>query len=196
MTGLMEDAYSIERIRDRMQIQDLLFRLVRAVDRRDYESLRAGFHPGSTDHHGAYVGDVDGYIAFSRERNAAIPASMHNLGNILIEFVSEHLALVESYVWSVQLYPPEARAALQQFISGPPPAAPDGVNSLGCARYVDRIERRDGAWKVIRRTVLMDWRLFVDANGSPIEFPMFETSARGPEDWLYQERRALGLQQG
>jgi len=98
-------------MRDRFQIQDLLFRLVRAVDRRDYDSLREGFHPDSIDHHGAYVGDVEGYISFSRDRNEAIPASMHNLGNILIEFVSEHLALVESYVWSVQLYPAEARAA-------------------------------------------------------------------------------------
>jgi len=187
-----EDSYSLERLRDRFQIQDLLYRIARSVDRCDYAAMRECFHPDSFDDHGAYAGGPEGYIAFSRERNQTIPASMHLLGNMLIEFTATDSALVESYLWSVQLYPPEARQSLEHFL--PKGAAPDGaVNSLGAVRYVDRIDRRDGAWKIKHRTVLMDWKALTPATG-PTEFSMFKPSSRGPDDWLFQERRALGLE--
>ncbi|MDB5861568.1 MAG: hypothetical protein JWQ76_5257 [Ramlibacter sp.] len=187
------DEYSLERMRDRMQIQDLLYRLVRAVDRRDYDAVRDAFHPDGVDDHGAYSGGFEGYIEFSRKRNETIPSSMHQLSNILVEFASLDLALVETYVWSVQQYPAAARAALSQFVGNNAPEAAHGVDSLGCARYVDRIERREGRWRIRHRTVLMDWKAMLPLQAPPAAFPMFKPSSRNQEDWLYRERRALGI---
>jgi hypothetical protein len=88
------DQYSPERLSDRAQIQDLLLRWCRAVDRLDLEAIRGVFHPDAIDHHGAYTGGVDGLIEWIRNRHLTIPFSMHLLGNMLIEFSDSDNAVV------------------------------------------------------------------------------------------------------
>lgn len=191
-----QDAYGLERLRDRAMIQDVIYQLCRAVDRRDTEAIRAAYHSDAIDSHGAYVGGVEGYMRFSEARNTTIPFSMHQVSNLLIEFAGDDRALVETYLWSVQRYSPESAGSFAQF-AGPEAArqvAERGVDSFGCHRYVDRFERRDGRWRIARRTVVFDWRTLLPLPPHPPAFqPDWTVGQRTPDDWLLKERAAMGL---
>ena len=189
------DDYSPERIADRMQIQDCMYRWCRAVDRLDFSGIRDVFHPDATDMHGAYDGPVDGLIDWIRSRHAAIPFSMHAVSNLLIEFAGPDLALVETYVRTTQRYPAEARAALDQLAGGKAGAGDGGMDLITCSRYVDRFERReDRRWKIARRTLVADWKQFVPV---PADLPTppasQQTGRRNQDDFIFQERQALGI---
>lgn len=190
----MQGDYSPERIADRMQIQDCMYKWCRSVDRLDYEGMRDVFHPDAVDRHGAFDGPVDGLIDWIRNRHAAIPFSMHAVSNMLIEFAGHDLALVETYVRTTQRYPADARQALDQLAGGK--AGPDGcaMDLLTCSRYVDRFERRDGRWKIAARTLVADWKQFVPVPGDLPAPPASQvTGRRGAEDFVFRERRALGI---
>ncbi|MBB3182130.1 nuclear transport factor 2 family protein [Variovorax sp. Sphag1AA] len=194
MSNFLDD-YSPERIADRMQIQDCMYRWCRAVDRLDFSGIRDVFHHDATDMHGAYDGPVDGLIDWIRSRHAAIPFSMHAVSNLLIEFAGPDLALVETYVRTTQRYPAEARAALDQLAGGKAGADGGGMDLMTCSRYVDRFERReDRRWKIARRTLVADWKQFVPV---PADLPSppasQQTGRRNQDDFIFQERQALGI---
>jgi hypothetical protein len=94
-----------------------------------------------------YHGPVNGLIDWIKERHENIPFSMHMLGNMLIDFAAPDTALVETYVFVIQRYPAEARTA---WCSSPAASKQSRCRGRpdGCARYVDRFERRDGEWRI------------------------------------------------
>jgi hypothetical protein len=186
--------YSPERIADRLQIQDCIHRWCRAVDRLDYEGMRASFHPDAVDRHGAFDGDIDGLVEWIRARHAAIPFSMHAVSNMLIEFAGPDRALVETYVRTTQRYPAEARQALDQLAGGRAGSGDGAMDLLTCSRYVDRFERRDGEWKIALRTLVADWKQFVEVpQGQPKPPASQEVGRRNDDDFIYRERRAMGI---
>ena len=186
--------YSPERIADRMQIQDCIHRWCRAVDRLDYEGMRASFHPDAVDRHGAFDGDIDGLVEWIRARHAAIPFSMHAVSNMLIEFAGPDRALVETYVRTTQRYPAEARQALDQLAGGRAGSGDGAMDLLTCSRYVDRFERRKGEWKIALRTLVADWKQFVAVPQDQPKPPASqEVGRRNDDDFIYRERRALGI---
>lgn len=188
----MNNDYSPERIADRMQIQDCMYRWCRSVDRLDFDLMKTVFHPDATDAHGAYDGGVEGLMDWIRNRHRNIPFSMHAVSNLLVEFAGPDLALVESYVRTTQRYPKEAAQALAQLAGG---KAPEGaMDLLTCSRYVDRFERREGAWKIQKRTLVADWKQVVPvAADAPKPVPGWLSGQRDQEDFIFRERRALGL---
>jgi len=191
---MARDDYSPGRIADRMQIQDCIYRWCRAVDRLDYEGMRASFHPDAVDKHGAFDGDINGLVEWIRARHAAIPFSMHAVSNMLIEFAGPDRALVETYVRTTQRYPAEARAALDQLAGGRAGSGDGAMDLLTCSRYVDRFERRDGEWKIALRTLVADWKQFVEVpQGQPKPPASQEVGRRNDDDFIYRERRALGI---
>jgi hypothetical protein len=188
------DAYSIERIADRLQIQDVMYRWCRAVDRLDFDEIRAVFHPDATDSHGIYVGGVDGLVDWIRERHKTIPFSMHQISNMLIEFATPESALVETYVRTVQQYPAEAKASLAQLAGGQQGKDGIGADLFTCSRYADRFERRDGEWRIAKRTLIQDWKQLVDVSpNAPKILDHWVSGKRSREDFVYQERAAMGI---
>jgi hypothetical protein len=170
------DDYSAQRLADRAQIQDVLYRWGRAVDRLDYDGMRAVFHPGATDTHGPYVGAIDGLIEWIRERHVTISFSMHSLFNILIEFAGPDLALVESAASTIQAH------------TGVP------GHAVIFSRNVDRFERRAGEWRIQERVVVFDSRATLEQSGPPVSWPPgFVVGQRNRTDYLYQAREKLRL---
>jgi hypothetical protein len=92
METLMSDIDKLSRLADQMEIQDLMARYTRCVDRAQWAGLRDIYHPDATDDHGAYVGNVEGFIEWVSRRHAAIPEAMHFLGNCLMEFADRDTA--------------------------------------------------------------------------------------------------------
>lgn len=186
--------FSPERVADRLAIQDTMHRWCRAIDRLDFSGIRDVFHPEATDNHNFYSGDIDGLIEWIRERHKAITFSMHLVANQLIEFAAPNLALSETYIWCIQRYPSEAKAALAALTGGQVGAEGVGMDLMACSRYVDRFEKRNGAWRILKRTVVTDWKTIqkFDDN-APAPLPHWNIGRHNTEDFIFRERRELGL---
>jgi hypothetical protein len=188
------DDYSPQRIADRMQITDCMYRWCRSVDRLDFKAMSGVFHPGATDNHGIFVGTAEELAKWITERHANIPFSMHAVSNILIEFAGSDLALVETYIRTTQRYPADAKAALGQLSGGALGPADSAMDLFTCSRYVDRFERRAGEWRIAQRTLVADWKQIVPVSSDPPKaLPGWEVGHRNQDDFIFRERRALGL---
>jgi 3-phenylpropionate/cinnamic acid dioxygenase small subunit len=136
VTGTIDDT-ALQGLIDRQAIQDVLLRYCRGVDRRDFDLVRSCYHDDAYDLHGSYEGGPDGFIEHLK-RNARWDATMHVIGNQLIELDGD-LARCESYCISYHRHEAEAE---------------DMVIGL---RYVDRVERRQGEWRIAHRVCAMEW---------------------------------------
>ncbi len=192
----MQDPYGLQRLADRMEIQDLMYRWCRAIDRLDFLAMRELFHSDAIDRHGMYEGDIDGLIEWIRERHKPITFSMHQVSNMFIEFATPDLALAETYIWSVQRYAADAGASLTSISGGQPVREGFGADVMGGSRYVDRFERRDGRWRIALRTVVMGWRTLQEVpQTTPKMMPHWVVGRRDQDDFIFQERVALGIAQ-
>ena len=190
----MSEKYTPERLADRAEIQDAILLWCRSIDRLDIEGIRRVFHPDAVDNHGVSVFDVDGLINWIETRHRKISVSLHRVSNIFIEFAGPDLALVESYADVVQCYPPGGQASLSQ-ISGHREHREDvGHLLLAPGRYVDQFERRDGTWKIARRTVIFEAaQVFEMPQAMPKAGPKAVEGRRSDEDFIFEQSRLLGL---
>ena len=128
---------------DHIEIQQVLYRYCRAVDRGDEALLRSVYHPDAIDRHGAFQGTGEAFAAMLVPAMDEAPrVGQHHITNMLIGLEGD-VAEVESYF--LALHPLGDRA------SGEASHVPV------TGRYLDRFERRDGAWKIADRTVVLDW---------------------------------------
>jgi len=144
------------RMEDRQAIQDCLLRYVRGVDRKNWDLVRAAYHPDAHDDHGNYKGGIDGFIESLVTRHAAIEQSMHLVTNITIDFDGPDGALVESYFITHQRMGPAAGDARLPYLRDAAIGPDQAVETEVVGRYVDRFTRRDGAWRIALRQVVFE----------------------------------------
>lgn len=190
----MTDQYTPARLADRAMIQDLVYGWCRAVDRLDYEEILRVFHPGAIDSHGPYIGPIEGLVDWIRERHKPITFSSHFIGNMLIEFSDDDTALVESYVRTIQHYPAHAKEQLAQLTGGTQGPEGRAMDMYTSSRYLDRVERRDGVWKIARRDLIQDWKYVVEID-KPALVPHegWIIGRRDGGDAMQQARKELGI---
>lgn len=177
---------SLQRLIDREEIRDLMARYARAVDRGDWEGVRSVYHEDAHDDHGDYKGDVDGLIDFIRERNGLLFQSVHFLGNCLIEFAGSDVAVVETYFVTAHTLGPEAQEA---YGTGDG-SQPMQMSQFG--RYVDRVERRDGAWRIADRVVVFEALRLQRSDIPPLK-PEWAELQRNRNDPIFRMRAEAGL---
>lgn len=136
------DQSRLEELLDREAIRDCMYRYCRGIDRADEAALRSAYWPDAHDSHGAYNGPADGFIERALEAFKKGPRNVHQVSNILIEFLEPTAAAVESYFLALQRGPDREGVVRQVLLSG---------------RYCDRFEKRGDEWRVARRTVVYDW---------------------------------------
>lgn len=127
---------------DREAIRDCIYRYCRGIDRADEAALRSSYWEDAHDRHGAYDGPAEGFISHALKIFEGGPRNVHQVSNILIEFAGPRVAAVESYFNALQRGP-DSNGVVRQF--------------LLAGRYCDRFEKRNGEWRVARRTVVYDW---------------------------------------
>lgn len=125
---------------DREAIRDCLYRYSRGVDRCDEDMLRSVYWEDAYDDHAAFAGSREELIAWVLPMLRAMDQTMHMICNIFIRLHGAH-ADVESYFYGYHRVPDSA-------------GFHDGVSS---GRYIDRFERRNGEWRILRRQVVVDW---------------------------------------
>lgn len=132
----------ITELLDREAIRDCIYRYCRGIDRADEASLRKAYWPDAHDNHGAYSGSAEGFIRHALEVFKSGPRNIHQVSNILIEFLDPSTAIVESYFNALQRSLDKEGVVRQVLLAG---------------RYCDRFEKREGEWRVADRTVAYDW---------------------------------------
>lgn len=180
----MENA--LQRLLDKDEIRDLMARYARGVDRGDWDAVRDVYHPDAHDDHGDYKGGLDGFIAFGSSRTGGATQVMHFLGECLIEFASTDVAIVETYFFTAHSLGPEGQ---EEYAVGDG-TSPVQISQYG--RYVDRIERRDGPWRIANRIVIFEaTRLVVGVQ--PSLKPEWAQQRRDNNDPIYRMRAEAGL---
>ena len=172
----------LEQLRAEHAIKNALQQYCRGVDRRDFERVRSAYHTDAEDHHGPYNGNVDGLIQWMTRRHEGVAQSMHLLGNCIIDWRSDTLALVETYCVTYQRLKADGGSAMSDVgltVGG------SGQQTQVRCRYLDRFEKRNGHWKIAHRVVAYDSLLLEDAPAqSPFAGDM-QLSTRGRDDPLY-----------
>lgn len=125
---------------DREAIRDCLSRVARGEDRRDAELLASAYWPDASDDHGVFVGTFKEYLAWVVPGAPAVILTLHTLGQSLIELRGTS-ALVETHVTAYHRI--DMGSEQRDVVIG--------------GRYLDRMEKRDLAWRIAKRTMLYDW---------------------------------------
>lgn len=165
---------------DVYDIEQNLFRYGRGVDRKDWSQVRASYHADAYDNHGSYKGNIDGFIASLEKRHATIERSIHLISNVMVEFIDEESAFVESYF-----------TAHQRIAAGV--AGETAMDNESIGRYLDHVTRREGHWRIQRRDVVFDFYFTRPAADSPRLSTDVSKSRRDTDDLLYTRRAELGL---
>lgn len=162
---------ALRRLLDRQAIVDCVARYARGVDRSDEALVRSAYHPDAVEDHGVYVGDLDGLVDFLALAHRPFPAYQRYVTNQTVDIaVDRSEAHAETYYLCL----------LRQKGSG--------LLANG-GRYVDRLERRDGEWRIAERVVVMEWEGTIDG-GAP-RHPVTIPAGQAPDDVSYQRPLAV-----
>ncbi|MEP6546336.1 MAG: nuclear transport factor 2 family protein [Gammaproteobacteria bacterium] len=131
----------VEVVWDHLQINKILATYCRAIDRCDKELLRTVYWPDALEDHGIFNGNALEFAEFIVPLLSGMKSTMHQISNVLIELHGTHAA-VETYVVAYHAVP-AADGSMADLVVG--------------GRYLDKFERRGGAWRIAHRTFVMDW---------------------------------------
>jgi hypothetical protein len=176
--GLEKLERDVRHLMDRQQILDCVARHARGHDRHDVDLLTAAYHESGIDEHGHAINPGPKYAEWANAvHKAGSRLHTHNITTHTCE-IDGDLAHCESYVLVLLLNNDDKSARL---ISG---------------RYIDRMERHNGVWKIALRRTTVDVLLSGDA--SILKAPLFiqqgyTKGTRDKQDISYQ--RPLSLDQ-
>lgn len=140
---------------------DVLTRYCRALDRADLAMMETVYWPDGEDIHGIYVGRAEEFVPFIiSEITQYFTMGTHCLLNVHID-VDGDFAASESTLYSAcRVRNGMAEAMLGSTYFGQLAGTgldPDHEMFVMAGRYLDRLERRDGEWRILRRQVVTDW---------------------------------------
>ncbi|MET7782254.1 MULTISPECIES: nuclear transport factor 2 family protein [Streptomyces] len=137
---------NVRYLMDRTAILDCVAQHARGHDRHDSDLLTAAYHTDGIDEHGHSVNPGPQYADWANAVHAAsAQLHTHNITTHTCE-IDGNTAHCESYVL-VGLLHHDGRTA--QLMSG---------------RYLDRLERRDGTWRIAARRSTVELALTADAS--------------------------------
>jgi hypothetical protein len=159
---------------DKARITEVITLAARAADRLDMTLLRSLFHPDATDDHGGmYSGPIENAYTFLAQRaEGSTTTTEHVLHQVLVE-VDGDVANSETYATACHHRDIDGRRC-DEFLG---------------LRYLDRLERRDGEWRISARKVVWDWWRTLPTTAPTLwkdpDDPRFARGVRGPEDPSY-----------
>jgi 3-phenylpropionate/cinnamic acid dioxygenase small subunit len=138
-TELRQLREQVQELLDRQAILDCVYRYARGLDRHDAQIFSSVYHEDAIDHHGDFLGRRDEFVRWGLDLLASEwDAHTHFITNNRVDIEGD-IAHSECYVLFVQRRRDSPRV------------------DLGGGRYIDRLERRDGEWRVAARELVIDW---------------------------------------
>jgi len=124
---------TVQEIKDRQDIRDCIVRESRARDRQDIAAIEACWWPDGIDEHGAVITDVPNYARRANMGHAMnFHMTSHNITNHVCDLDGDE-AHCESYVVGGLFW-----------LDGK-------TTTIAMGRYLDRLVRRDGQWRMLIR---------------------------------------------
>lgn len=153
-------ASEIDRLLDKQEITELLYKYPRAIDRHDRELLMSIAHPEATVRFMSSVfPNWTAYTDFMMKAHDAMHGQNHRISNILIE-VNGDKAVSESTGTATLLIKQDK--------------GDDFEERWMHSRYLDRWSRRGGKWGLDSRVTLMDYRRVIPVTAAEVKarYPM------------------------
>ncbi len=159
----------LQRLLDERAITEVLHRYCRGVDRLHEELLASAYHEDSHDDHGLFKGTGREFARFVvKVLREHADATQHCLTNVRIE-VDGEVAHCESYVVARHWREREDSTRLE----------------TAGGRYIDRLDRRSGEWKIAHRVVVLEWGT-VEEVVRPFPMEGYERGRRSRDDLSYR----------
>jgi hypothetical protein len=131
----------LQALLDREAIRNCIIRLARGEDRRDADQITSAYWPDSTTDYGVFAGDFAAYLDWVVPGSPALPVTQHVLGQSHVELAGD-IAKAETHVVSYHRVKYAEEDQRDTCIGG---------------RYLDELAKRNGEWRIAKRTMLYDW---------------------------------------
>jgi ketosteroid isomerase-like protein len=142
----------VQELLDKQAIQDVMVQYCRGLDRMDGALISSVYHPDAYDDHGGRTfsgADVgQSIVDWLKELNVKI--GIHHITNQTI-LVNGDIAGCESYYTGFMLESHDGDQRTMQMMG----------------RYLDRLERRNGEWKISRRKVVAEMFRYLPSGDDP-----------------------------
>jgi ketosteroid isomerase-like protein len=122
----------VRKQKDKSEILDCLHRYTRGVDRHDRELMLSAYWPDAYDEHGVAEGDAADFVDWA--------IGWHG------EFQTRHQHIITNH--TVELDGDTAHAETYYSFWG---ENRQGPPTLAFGRYIDRLEKRNGEWRIAHR---------------------------------------------
>ena len=168
----MTDSHpSLQKVIDRQEITDVLYRYARGADRLDIDMFRTFFWEDGGYEDSIVDGQAKDFVPslIGETVRNFFEVTQHFITNVRIDFEGPNLAFSECYFLAFHVVPSN-REALTAVI-GPERMAEMGgdysrrYEIFVAGRYLDRLERRTGEWRVKKRRFVCDWTSTGPASG-------------------------------
>jgi SnoaL-like domain len=149
---------------NRSRIYDVLTRYCHALDRCDEAAMKSVYWEDGFDDHGVFAGNAQEFASFIiSEIQRWFEVTMHSICNVHFKTQTDTKATTETCLLAYHKVRGDVDVVenifgsryMQQFdwqlVAGKPHAFFYG------GRYLDQHEKRDGIWRIAKRTVIMDW---------------------------------------
>jgi hypothetical protein len=140
MSAALEAA--LRELADKQEIEQVLVNHGRGIDRADLALMQSCYHPDAQVDYGLFVGPGYAFAEMVTSQPLDRPLTTHRTSNFWIR-VDGDRAVAESYGLAYRDETDEG----------------DRVQRLMGGRYLDRLERRDGVWRIAHRTFVLDWNV-------------------------------------
>jgi hypothetical protein len=162
----MDVTEQLQQLLDRQAIADCLQRNARGQDRHDLELMASSYHPDAIDDHGDYVGPGQAYGERANAAHQAFTCHQHHLTTQSVDLFGD-TAHAETYYLAIL-------------------RAESGAVVLASGRYIDRLERRDGEWRLSNRVVTVESRSNLPDAENDDRDPVFYPGTQDRTDLSYQ----------
>jgi len=131
---------------DEREIKNCVLKYCQGTDRLDWQQVAECYLPTATDDHGAFQGSPAEFAAWLSAKAKYRGAKQHYVANQLVEITGDD-AVCESYY-----------CCYIEFIEDPEfVTSGESEAVIMGGRYVDRLSRYDGTWKIASRVAVVDW---------------------------------------
>ncbi len=169
-----EDVLWLRELADREQIRDCMMRYCHGVDRCDPDMVKSAYWPDAHDVHGDFDGNAYDFVDWAMPQLRKMVRTQHFIGNLLIRIDGDR-ARTEMYSRNWHTFR-TAAGRLHDVIQG--------------HRYLDKLEKRGGEWRIFDRLCITDWLMenpqSLDLTQGALGQEQLRLGRRAPDDPLYR----------
>lgn len=136
----------LEELLAKQDIHEVTMRYCRGVDRFDAELLGSAYHLDAVDDHGGRM------------------FSGPTIGQDIVQWMRETLKVCTHQITTQNIHLDGERAGCESYYTGlHVELGDDDHTMLTVGRYLDRLERRDGEWRIAQRLVVLEVARYLPA---------------------------------